>query len=74
MALKKKKKALSFLEYYAFRVSAVAQDPTAMALAAMEGKAQSPAQHQWVKGSSVATAVAWIQSLAQKLLYARVWP
>ena len=36
------------------------------------GSILSPAQ--WVKGSSVVAAVAQIQSLAQELLYAMVWP
>ena len=52
-------------------VPAVAQrakNPTAAARVAVEVQGGSPAQ--WAKGSGVATAVAWIQSLAQELPYA----
>ena len=38
--------------------------------AAVEAQVQSLAPGQWVKGSSIAIAVAWIPSLAQKLPYA----
>ena len=36
----------------------------------MEAQVQSLTQAQWVKGSGVATAAAWIQSLAWKCPYA----
>ena len=53
-------------------VPAMAQwvkNPTAAAWVAAEVQVWFLAL-QWAKGSSVATAVAWIQSLAQKFPYA----
>ena len=52
------------------------KNPTAMAQVTVEVQVLSLAPVQWVEGSSIATAVAWIQSLAQKLPHAKgvcVW-
>ena len=45
------------------------KDPTAVARVTMEVKL-IPGPELWVKGSSIAAAVAWIQLLGQELPYA----